>query len=101
MRGGGVDGPEEGGGVVAGGAGPVGALDVLLEAAIGPSLAGGGGGTSGTSSGGIVDLDDGVAGVGADNEAEEAGETDAMGPGAGGRGPFEGVVLADPGKITG
>ena len=55
---------------------------------------GGGGGTSGTFSGGMIVFELGVAGVGID------GDTGATGPGGRGVGPFA-VWLSEPGKTMG
>jgi len=91
--GGGVDG---GGGGAEDGGGAAVVVDVVLEGGAVWTRLGGGGGTLGTFSGGIVDAEDGVVGV----------EEDA-GPGAGligpsGTGVFTGASeLPDPGRKAG
>jgi len=80
-------GPPEGaaGGVVGGG---IEVRDVVCTFTLG-----GGGGTSGTFSGGIVEFELGVG------EEGDAGEIEITGPGAGGVGRVV-VVLCDPGRTT-
>jgi hypothetical protein len=87
--GGGGGGAEDGGGAAV-------VVDVVLEGgAVWPRL-GGGGGTLGTFSGGIVDAEDGVADV------EEGADPGAGLIGPGGTGFFTGAwELSDPGRKAG
>lgn len=91
--GGGVDG---GGGGAEDGGGAAVVVDVVLEGGAVWTRLGGGGGTLGTFSGGIVDAEDGVVGV-----DEDAGP-DAGLIGPSGTGVFTGASeLPDPGRKAG
>jgi hypothetical protein len=87
--GGGGGGAEDGGGAAV-------VVDVVLEGGAVWTRLGGGGGTFGTFSGGIVDAEDGVVGV------EEGADPGAGLIGPGGTGVFTGAwELPDPGRKAG